>query len=171
MTFAAAIIVVVLFVLELAVVSVLLRNIKRSAYSEPPFKDAISLAARYRPMLRLLDEPDASFIVSSQNNKSQLQRFRAERRSLFRVYLYQLDADHARLLAAVRSVLVESNIDRPDLAKRMYRMQFRFSLAIYGIEWQLFLHELGLISIDLRHLVAAADASQRLFRDCLSSAQ
>jgi hypothetical protein len=117
-------------------------------------------------MLQVLDEADEEFIAASQNGKSHLRRLRAERRRLFRVYLYQLDADHEQLLAAIRSLVAESDIDRPDLTRLLYQAQFKFSLAMYGVEWQLFLHTLGLPRIDIRHLIAAADASQSHFREC-----
>ena len=79
------------------------------------------LVDRYRPMFRLLDESDCEFIAAGFPGKSEMRRFRAERRSLFRVYLRSLGADHARIVGAIRDLLVESQLDRRDLAKALYR--------------------------------------------------
>src|SRR5580698_7150937 len=90
------------------------------------------LGERYRPMLRLLSDSDYE-LVSAGNSRLR-KRFRAERRSLFRMYLRDLGADHAGIVGAIRHLLVESDIDRPELAIALYRCQFTFALAMLSIE-------------------------------------
>lgn len=122
------------------------------------------LSARYRPMFRLLDDSDCGFI-SAQFAGSSLRRFRAERRTLFRVYLRNLGADHARIVSAIRGLLVESQMDRPDLAKALFRCQLMFALAMISVECKLMLHTLGVGTVDVRSMVAAVEGLQLQFQD------
>src|ERR1017187_7788716 len=124
-----------------------------------------SLLERYRPMFRLLDESDCEFIAAGFPAGSELRRFRAERRSLFRVYLCNLGADHARIVGAMRGLLVQSRLDRPDLAKALYRCQLMFALAMISIEFKLFLHALGIGTVDARSLVEAVEGLQLQLQD------
>src|SRR5437588_9808716 len=112
-----------LFIMALAVVVMVLRKIQTDNSAPTEILDQDCLAARYRPMFRLLDESDCGFIASGFPGRSNLRRFRAERRSLFRVYLRNLGADHARIVGAIRDLLVQSQLDRPDLAKALFRCQ------------------------------------------------
>jgi hypothetical protein len=121
---------------------------------------------RYRPMFRLLDESDCEFIHSGFPRRAQLLRhFRAERRSLFRVYLHDLAADHTRIVRAMRNLLVESNLDRPDLAKALYRCQFMFGLAMVSIEFSLLRHAMGIGTVDVRSLFSAVEGLQLQLQD------
>ena len=120
---------------------------------------------RYRPMFRLLDESDFEFIHSGVLGRSQLRHFRAERRSFFRVYLRDLRGDHARILGAMRNFLVESNLDRPDLAKALYRCQFMFALAMVSIEFNLLRQAMGIGTVDVRSLFSAVQGLQLQLSD------
>src|SRR5690349_712023 len=102
-----------------------LRKMQMAAVLPSEVLQAFS-AERYRPMSRLLDENDSDFILAGFQSRAWRRHFRAERRTLFRTYLYDLGADHARVVGAIRQVLVESQVDRPDLAKALYRCQFLF---------------------------------------------
>lgn len=123
------------------------------------------LTARYRPMFRLLDESDCGFIASGFPGRANLRRFRAERRSLFRVYLRNLGADHARIVGAMRELLVQSQMDRPELAKALYRCQLMFALAMISVEFKLLLHAMGIGTVDVRSLVAAVEGLQLQLQD------
>jgi hypothetical protein len=89
-------------------------------------------AGHYRPMFRLFDESNFEYIIPAgyPRRARLLRRFRSERRSLFWIYLCELRADHARIVTAIRSLLIESQVDRPDLAITLYRCQFTFALTI-----------------------------------------
>lgn len=119
-------------------------------------------AAYYRPMLRLLDESDWGLVDSRERR-----RFQAERRSIFRGYLRELRADHGRIIEAMRNLLVESQIDRPDLAVAMLRCQFMFGLAMLSIEFKLLVHASGLGSVDVKSLVGAVDGLQCQLQDMM----
>lgn len=123
-------------------------------------------AARYRPMFRLLDESDCGFIAAGYPGDAHLlRRFRAERRSLFRIYLRNLGKDHAMIVGAIRTMIVESQLDRPDLAKALYRCQLMFTLAMFSVEFKLLLHSMGVGTVDVRSLVSAVEGLQFQLQD------
>ena len=110
---------------------------------------------RYRPMLRLLADNDMEFANA---NRSLRNRIRAQRRDLFRGYLRCMAKDYGRLLAGIRQVMVESGVDRPDLAKALAKNRMMFALALCRIELNLQLHALGIGSVDVSGLVEAFQA-------------
>ncbi|HEY3836035.1 MAG TPA: hypothetical protein VGL72_05670 [Bryobacteraceae bacterium] len=149
----------------LALVFMVLQKIQADDSLPTEILSQESLSARYRPMFRLLDESDCGFIASELAGKTSLRHFRAERRSLFRVYLRNLGADHARIVSAIRDLLVASQQDRPDLAKALFRCQFMFALAMASVECKLLLHTIGVGTVDVRSLVAAVEGLQLQFQD------
>jgi hypothetical protein len=112
-------------------------------------------AGRYQPMLRLLEDEDLEFAGANRALKG---RIRAQRRELFRGYLRCLTKDYARLLAGLRGLIVESGVDRPDLAKALAKNRMMFALALCRIEVNLQLHALGVGRVDVSGLVDALDA-------------
>jgi len=128
------------------------------------FRKSLQLNAIVR-CFRLLDKSDCEFLHSGVRGRTQLRSFRAERRSLFRVYLRDLAADHTRILTAMRNLLVEYNLDRPDLAKALYRCQFMFALAMVSIEFNLLRHAMGIGTVDVRSLFSAVEGLQLQLHD------
>jgi hypothetical protein len=157
--------VAVFFLMALSVVIIVLRKIQTDNTVPAEVLSQDCLTARYRPMYRLLDESDCGFIASGSHGKANLRRFRAERRQLFRVYLGNLGADHARIVGAIRDLLVVSELDRPDLAKALCRCQLMFALAMISVELKLQLHALGIGTVDVRALVAAVEGLQLQLQD------
>jgi len=153
------------FLMALAVVFMVLQKIQTDSSVPAEVLSQDCLSARYRPMFRLLDESDCGFIAAGFPGGSNLRRFRAERRSLFRVYLRNLGADHARIVGAIRDLLVQSQLDRPDLAKALFRCQLMFALAMMSVEFKLQLHALGIGTVDVRSLVAAVEGLQLQLQD------
>jgi hypothetical protein len=151
--------------MALAVAFMVLKQIQSDNSAPATALTQECLSSRYRPMFRLLDESDCGFVASGFPGNSNLRRFRAERRSLFRVYLRNLGADHARIVGAIRDLLVNSNLDRPDLAKALYRCQLMFALAMVSVEFKLQLHALGIGTVDVRSLVAAVEGLQLQVQD------
>jgi hypothetical protein len=151
--------------MTLVVVGKALRNIQPHHSIPSEMLSWNSAAARYRPMLWLLDESDCRLIAAAFRGDSQLRRIRSGRRSLFRIYLRDLGADHARLVREIRAVLIASERDLPDLAKALYRCQAMFFLAMMSIEVKLQLHALGVGTVDARSLVRAVDALQLQLQD------
>lgn len=112
-------------------------------------------ASRYRPMLRLLSDADLEFAGTNPKLRGKI---RAKRREMFRSYLRCLTKDYARLLSGIRVTMVESGVDRPDLAKALARNRVLFALALCRIELHLQLHALGLGKVDVSGLVEALDS-------------
>jgi hypothetical protein len=121
----------------------------RPFHSRPPDAD------RYRPMLRLLSDEDLNFTPA---NSALRKKIRAQRREVFRGYLRCLTRDYALLLAGIRAIMVESNIERPDLTKALARNRIMFVLALCRIEANLQLHALGIGTVDVSGLVEALGA-------------
>jgi len=155
----------VFFLMAFAVVYMVLQKIQTDQSVPAELLSQGSLVERYRPMLRLLDESDSEFVAAGFPGGAELRRFRAERRSLFRVYLRNLGSDHARIIGAIRDLLVQSQLDRPDLAKALYRCQCMFALAMISVEFKLFLHAMGIGTVDVRSLVAAVEGLQLQLQD------
>ena|SRR5581483_8784081 len=153
------------FLMALAVVVMVLQKVQTDNSVPAEVLSQECLMARYRPMFRLLDESDCGFIASGFPGRANLRRFRAERRSLFRVYLRNLGADHARIVGAIRDLLVASQMDRPDLAKALYRCQMMFALAMISVEFKLLLHTVGIGTVDVRSLVSAVEGLQLQLQD------
>jgi hypothetical protein len=153
------------FVILLATVFIVLQKVQTGNSAADDNVEQEFSFERYRPMFRLLDESDCEFIHSGVLGRSQLRHFRAERRSLFRVYLRDLGADHTRIVRAMRNLLLESNIDRPDLAKALYRSEFKFGLAMRSIEFSLFRHAMGIGKVDIRSLFSAVEGLQLQLQD------
>jgi hypothetical protein len=114
--------------------------------------------ARYRPMLRLLDEADYKFLATQPGySKNYINRLRAERRGIFRAYLRNLVRDFHRLHMAARMVLVYAPQDRSDLAMTLMRQRVLFTFAILSVEYRLVLHTVGIGTVDVSQLIAALD--------------
>jgi hypothetical protein len=112
-------------------------------------------ADRYRPMLRLLSDEDLSFVSANANLHRTL---RTRRRELFRTYLRCLTRDYANLLAGVRYAMVQSGLDRPDLARALAKNRTLFVMAIYKVEFRLALHAVGMGRVEISGLVEALES-------------
>jgi len=115
---------------------------------------ALPDAERYRPMLRLLSDADLKFAA---RNPALRAKIASRRRELFRGYVRCLTKDYGRLLGSIRRLMVESGVDRPDLAKALAKNRFVFAMALCRIELHLRLHALGLSNVDVSGLVEALD--------------
>jgi hypothetical protein len=116
---------------------------------------ALSASTRYQPMLRLFSAEDEALVA---RNQILARKLKKQRTAIFREYLSCLSADYGRLLAGVRAAMVTSGVDRPDLAAALAKNQALFALALCRIEYRLFLHGMGLASVDVSGLVEAITA-------------
>lgn len=113
---------------------------------------------RYRPMLRLLDPRDQAYLGSRPGIRpEQLAEFRSQRSQVFREYLSQLHADFACVCMALKIVMLQSAVDRPDLASALLRSQIRFATRMVWIQAGLLLYELGIGSVDVSALLNLFD--------------
>jgi hypothetical protein len=112
-------------------------------------------ANRYRPMLRLLSKDDLAFVSADRKLRRTL---RASRRDLFRGYLRCLTRDYSHLIAGVRTAMVQSGMDRPDLVRALAKNRVLFALAICKIEFRLALHATGVAEVDVSGVVDALES-------------
>ncbi len=132
--------------------------------------DDLSLE-RYRPMLRLLDGKDLTFLQSQPGFTSGMAtRLRAQRCQIFSGYLRCLSSDFGRVCGAVKLLMIQSRRDRPELATILIRSQVTFATALLLVYARLMFYRLGICGVDasvlirtfdvmrieLRHLVPAA---------------
>lgn len=108
--------------------------------------DIFALAARYRPMMRLLDGSDFE-IVNSIGDPRLTRRVKRQRRAIFRGYLRCLSRDHARLCAHIRAAALESPVDCSPLLLEVYRAEMRFRMTMAAVNFRLVLHAVGLPNV------------------------
>jgi len=114
---------------------------------------------RYRPMLRLLDDRDVRALIRKPGiPQERIAQFRHERCRIFQKYLKRLRADFASVCLALKVVMLQSNVDRPDLAATLLRAQFRFALGMVSVQARLILFELGIGSVDVTGLFTLFDS-------------
>lgn len=114
---------------------------------------------RYRPMMRLLDSSDITFLRSQPGFTPRLEAtLRQERCRLFRGYLGLLETDFRRVSMAVKVLMLQSRYDRPDLASTLLRHQATFALGITLVRIRLALFQLGLGAVDVSMVVKTFDA-------------
>ena len=105
-------------------------------------------AGRYRPMLRLLSEADAEFAGTGAVGKL----YGTRRRRIARGYLRCLCKDYGFVLAGLRQVLVQSLVDRPELAKALLQNELLFAWHVCRIDFAIRANALGIGSLDARKL-------------------
>jgi hypothetical protein len=125
----------------------------------------MSLVARYRPMLRLLEQDDLEFLSSQPGFlPAMARRLRRQRARIFRSYLRSLTADFQRTCDAVKIILVRSGCDRPDLATKLLRAQIEFALGLLSVYFKLILYRLGWAQVDVTFLVTLFNGMQMELR-------
>jgi hypothetical protein len=114
---------------------------------------------RYRPMLRLLDDRDVRALQRQPGvPHERIAQFRHERTRIFQKYLRRLSGDFASICLALKIVMLQSQVDRPDLASTLLRAQIRFGAGILLVQARLVLYELGIGSVDISGLLTLFDS-------------
>lgn len=114
---------------------------------------------RYRPMLRLLDDRDVRALQRKPGiPQEKIAQFRHERCRIFQKYLRRLAADFASVCLALKVVMLQSHVDRPDLAATLMRAQFRFAVGMVLVQSRLVLYELGVGTVDVTGLFTLFDS-------------
>lgn len=143
------------FVIGIALTVTIALCLRRSTSALYPSKrsiDLVTLAMRYQPMLRLLDGDDFRFLGEFGDTRL-IRQARSERRAIFRAYLRCLRRDHARVCAQIRYVIVNSDVDRKDLAAALSQFERSFQVLIVLVYLRLLLHQLGIGSISASRLM------------------
>jgi hypothetical protein len=100
-------------------------------------EQSIFSPTRYREMERLLDVK-----LSFQQDGSTYE-LRKERADVLRSYIRQLSHDFYHICRALKLVMVNSQVDRPDLARTLMKQQFRFTFTIMAVRFRLILYRFG----------------------------
>lgn len=120
--------------------------------------------ARYRPMLRLLSADDRAYLISQGLEGRSIERFNAERRQVFGVYLKNLVRDFNRLHYTATLMLLHSETDRPELTSNLFRLRMDFNRAVLMVRFSLVLHSFGIGTVDVGRLVSALETVHSDFR-------
>lgn len=127
----------------------------------PPLPDdweEIFSPARYKAIERLLEETDYQYVTSkSGSNKKLEKQLRARRVEIFHTYVCCLSQDFTRICTAIKKLMVDSQVDRPDLAGLLMKEHFVFTLTVLSIEFRMVLYSIGLGTPDGRDLIQALD--------------
>jgi hypothetical protein len=108
----------------------------------------------YLPMERLLDRSDYEFLKAQPGYRPEIaRRLRADRRKIFCEYLRRLVRDFNQLIGIAKLMMVNSDVDRPDLARAISRQRNLFYLNVLAIECRLVLQPLGVPQVDVRGLL------------------
>jgi hypothetical protein len=149
-----------LLLLGFAFVGLLARLLSRDRISRFPGEaDEIFSQARYHTMDRLLSEDDQNFLRSQPGwNRRKERRFRKARSKILRAYVHQLAADFNKICKAIRSIMVTSEVDRPDLAGLLMKQKFLFVVGMISVEFKLTLYGFDWRSVDVRDLMRTLEA-------------
>jgi hypothetical protein len=136
--------------------------IRMTAYrgaSSPAEADSDFSTARYRPMMRLLENKDLEFLAAQPGYRPEIgAKLLRERRTIFRMYLRELAADFHRLHAHARKIAADSQIQHADLVGLLIRQQLTFWRAMAAIELRMLAGWTGAGAIDVRGLVESIEA-------------
>ena len=115
----------------------------------------------YRPLERLLQKTDWEYLASQPGMTSaRIRQLRTQRRKLFRQYLASLIGDFGALCFLVKALMVQSSVDRPDLARSLRQAKTTFYRAVVQIQLCLFIHAVGFptVAIEVGDLTRALEA-------------
>lgn len=130
---------------------------ERAVPTPEEWEDVFS-PGRYKAMERLLEETDYQYLSAKSGGNMRLQnRLRHQRVHIFRAYVNCLSQDFTRICNAIKKVMVDSQVDRPDLAGLLMKQHFIFTFTVLAIEFRLVLYNFGLGAPDGRGLVNALD--------------
>jgi hypothetical protein len=152
--------VAVLLILVLALAVLLARRIGSGSESLPVTTEWLSdlSEARYRPMLRLLDETDIRFLRTQKSFTPAMEKkLRTQRVEAFRGYLHMLESDFKRVCLALKVMMVQSDRDRPDLASALIHRQLTFACALLHVQFRLVLFRWGIAGVDASDLIRMFD--------------
>jgi hypothetical protein len=125
-------------------------------------------AERYRPMMRLEDGSDLSFLGSLPGvTRKTATRLRKEHCRVFRAYLRYLQTDFQAVRGAIKILMVQSQTDRPDLAALLLRSQFAFACGLLKVQLRVTLYSHGIGTVSVGDLLKRLDQMSLELRDLI----
>jgi hypothetical protein len=132
---------------------------RERALPAPDDWEEIFSPGRYKAMERLLEETDYQYLAAKSGDNKRLQkRLRDQRVRIFSAYVNCLSQDFTRICNAIKKVMVDSQVDRPDLAGLLMKQHFIFTTTVLSIEFRLALYNFGLGAPDGRGLMHSLDS-------------
>jgi hypothetical protein len=126
---------------------------------------------RYRPMLRMLDGDDITFLRSQPGfTPNMAKKLRAQRTNIFRGYLRSLEADFGRVCTAIKLIMLQSQHDRPELAEVLLRQQITFAFAMISVRIHLTLYSMGVSGVEVSNVVKIFDSMRLELRNMVPAA-
>src|SRR5207245_9760615 len=128
--------------------------------------ESLFAPSRYKPMERLLDPADGSFLALQGCNRSMMRRFRASRLGIFRGYARCLGRDFTRVSNALKMLMIHAPVDRSALVGLLVKQRLMFSVGMVSLQVRLVLHGFGWSApqADIRNLVGTLDAMRSQLR-------
>jgi hypothetical protein len=109
---------------------------------------------RYRSMANLLANDDFAFLSRQPGFELKLYRkLRRERLAIFRQYLDRLVLDFRRLHVTARLLAARNSEDASELSQELFKLQWRFNLALIRTEFEYSLCRLGLTAVHVQRLI------------------
>ncbi len=105
-----------------------------------PDWETIFSPARYEGLKRLLIEGEQRLFFP---DKTMATRMRRERAKAFRMYLQRMSSDFQHISGAIKLIMVQSQVDRPDLARILLQESFAFRRSLTRMELRLTMYEWG----------------------------
>ena len=135
------------------------RLISQDRITVPPEPDEeLFSPARYHLMERLLEEADEKFLAAqSEGDVNVEKKFRNLRIKIFRGYMQQLSDDFNHIHKVLKGQLVQTDVERPDVAGRLMKQQFLFAFSMMRIELKLMLYGWGWRGMDVRNVTESLD--------------
>jgi len=107
----------------------------------------------YPPIQRLLDPADFEYLRQRGVSDWKIRKLRVERRKIFRLCLRSMAVDFNRLQNAMKLLLVQSKVDRPDVAAALAHQRVVFYRNLFKAEAWLLVHACGLDCMPAIHLL------------------
>ena len=121
---------------------------------------------RYRPMLRLEDGCDLSFLGSLPGvTRKTAALLRKEHCRVLRTYLRCLQTDFQTVRWAIKTLMVQSETDRPDLAALLVRSQFAFACGLLKVQLRVTMYSCGIGAVSVGDLLKRLDQMSLELRD------
>ncbi len=154
------VIILVLFVILgfslVLIASVLARLFRRCEMADitPEWLESFSVSVYY-PMQGLLSDEDFHFLARQPGFDFSLYRkLRRERLLIFHQYLSRLVSDFNRLHTVARVLIARGQQDRSDLIVRLFKLKFRFTLAVMRSEISYLCCRIGVGTLATQSMIA-----------------
>jgi hypothetical protein len=129
--------------------------------------DAIFCPTRYRVMEQLLDEADQKLAACAGDPKAE-HKIRKLRVKILHGYMHQLAEDFNSICKATKALLVNSEVDRPDIAGSLMKQQLLFSFLMMSVEMKLIVFGFGWRGVDVSSLTRTLNG-MRAQLQCLAA--